>query len=371
MNLVKPTVRLQNGVGADTQIEQQLRQQILSGKLAPGTKMPPTPELAREWRVSCTVVQRAMARLAASGFVERRPRQGTFIKGGTDRAVIGVLFGPSLTDESAYYYRAILRAIREQVAEYNWTCRSYEGLTAPKGLPLPAEAEVIQQLTADLRHHAFKGLIEFSPGLRGLGDWERAIALPKVIYEMTPSFTDIELDLADFTTKSVQYLVGHQCQKLTFLRASWHLSSRSADLTGLFDAAAKARLPQPQVESFLLTEQSENVEREIFGRVQQVVTRWQRNETPRPDALIVSDDISMRAVALALVHAGIKVPQQLRVVTMANDSVDLHYGIPVARYEFSVRQVAREMLALLWKRMAGETAPPTPIMIQGKLRDAL
>src|SRR6185295_5687842 len=102
-------------------------------------------------------------------------------------------------------------------------------------------------------------------------------------------------------------------------------SSRSADLDGLFDAATKLKLPQPQVESFLLTEQGGNAEREIFAKVTQLFQRWRDGTTPRPDAMIVGSDIVMRAVALALAHAGIKVPQELPVVTLATDGVDLHY----------------------------------------------
>ena len=273
MKLPKTAVRVEAGLSADAQIEQQFRQMIFSGEIAPGSKLPPTPELARQWKVSCTVVQKAMTKLAASGFIERRPRQGTFIKLPTDQSVVGLLFGPSLTDETAYYYRAILRAFREQAGEFNWTCRAYEGLTGTRGLPLAKDAEVVRQLREDLRNHAFKGLIEIAPGVRGLGEWEREAQLPKVIYEQPPAQTDLELDLAQFTAEAVKFLAQRGCKNLLYLRASWHLSTRSADLTGLFDTAASLRLAVPQVESFLITEQGTNMESEIFAKAQQLLDR--------------------------------------------------------------------------------------------------
>jgi len=370
MKTSKATIRLETGLSIDAQIEQQLRRQILSGKLLPGDRLPPTPALAKELRVSCTALQQAMARLAAAGLIVRRPRQGTFVTSTTDKAVIGVLFGPNLTDESAYFYRAVLQAIREQANSYHWACRSYDGLTGSKGLPLPAAAEVNQQLAADLRNHAFKGLIEFAPGVRGLGDWERTVDLPRVVYESPPAHTDVELDLTQFTAESVAHLAKRGCRQLTYLRASWHLSSRSADLTGLFDAAAALQLPPPQVESFLLTGSGGDMEREIFAKAQQLFHHWQTGAVPRPDGMIVGDDITMREVALGLIHAGIKVPSQLPVITLANDGVDLHHGIPVTRYEFSVKDIAEQLLELLWKRMSGTPLPALPVMIRGHIKDA-
>ena len=369
MKVPKTSVRLETGLTVDAQIEQQLRQQILSGKLAPGDRLPPTPVLAKELRVSCTALQKAMARLAAAGLIARRPRQGTFVNTSTEKAVIGVLFGPSLTEESAYFYRAVLQAIRQQATDYNWSCRSYDGRTGEWGLLLPKDAEVNQHLAADLRNHSFKGLIVFTPGRRELSEWERTVALPKVVYDSPVVYTDVELDLAKFTTDAVTYLAQRGCRQLLYLCAATHLSSRSPDLGGLFAACTQLKLPTPQVESFLITSQGENVEREIFARTQQLLRRWQDGSAAKPDGLIVGDDIAMRAVALALMHAGIKVPQELPVLTLANDSVDLHYGIPVVRYEFSVKEIAKQLLELLWKRMSGTALPALPVMIRGQIQD--
>ena len=60
----------------------------------------------------------------------------------------------------------------------------------------------------------------------------------------------------------------------------------------------------------------------------------------------------------------------MRVVTLATDGVDLHYGSPVARYEFSVKDIAEQLLELLWKRMSGTPLPALPVMIRGHIKDA-
>lgn len=58
---------------------QQMQKMILSGELPEGTPLPPERELARQMQVSRAVVNGGLTELAAQGFVEVRPRQGTFV----------------------------------------------------------------------------------------------------------------------------------------------------------------------------------------------------------------------------------------------------------------------------------------------------
>lgn len=54
-------------------------ERIQNGTLKPGDRVPPEPELMREFDVSRTVVREAMSRLQASGLVETRHGIGTFV----------------------------------------------------------------------------------------------------------------------------------------------------------------------------------------------------------------------------------------------------------------------------------------------------
>ncbi|MEW5420487.1 GntR family transcriptional regulator [Amorphus sp. 3PC139-8] len=58
-----------------------LRDQIMTGDLASGTRLPGEPTLAQDFDVSRVTVRRALARLAEEGLVERRPGAGTFVRG--------------------------------------------------------------------------------------------------------------------------------------------------------------------------------------------------------------------------------------------------------------------------------------------------
>lgn len=58
---------------------QQLQDMILSGELLPGTQLPPERTLAKQMRISRTVVNSGLAELSNQGFLEVRPRQGTCV----------------------------------------------------------------------------------------------------------------------------------------------------------------------------------------------------------------------------------------------------------------------------------------------------
>ena len=58
---------------------QRLQGMILSGELLVGSRLPPERTLAEQMQISRTVVNSGLAELAEQGFLEVRPRQGTYV----------------------------------------------------------------------------------------------------------------------------------------------------------------------------------------------------------------------------------------------------------------------------------------------------
>jgi len=57
----------------------QIRENILSGQLSVGTRLLPEREIAQQMQVSRAVVNSGLVELERQGFLEIRPRQGTFV----------------------------------------------------------------------------------------------------------------------------------------------------------------------------------------------------------------------------------------------------------------------------------------------------
>jgi len=77
------TVRIpidrQSQISLCKQIETHLRQSILTGNLAPGTRLPASRELARDLSISRTTVENAYASLEADGLLSRHVGSGTYV----------------------------------------------------------------------------------------------------------------------------------------------------------------------------------------------------------------------------------------------------------------------------------------------------
>ncbi|MEM7244068.1 MAG: GntR family transcriptional regulator [Acidobacteriota bacterium] len=74
------------GVPFYRQIVQQLSDQIRSGGLQPGERLPSVRELAAELVVSLITTRRAYAELEAEGLIVRRQGQGTFVREAVEQA---------------------------------------------------------------------------------------------------------------------------------------------------------------------------------------------------------------------------------------------------------------------------------------------
>lgn len=70
---------------------QQIQGMILSGELLVGSKLPPERTLAEQMHISRTVVNSGLAELSEQGFLEVRPRQGTYVADYRRRGNLGTL----------------------------------------------------------------------------------------------------------------------------------------------------------------------------------------------------------------------------------------------------------------------------------------
>jgi len=367
-------LQIQTADPACLQVERFIRRQIELGNLKPRQKLASNGELAKQWHVSCTVVQKALSRLTAEGMLERTPCRGTFVTDSVNRAVIGVLFGPSLMNESAYFYRAIAKALKQTIQERGFNCRVYYGLTGSTGKVEDGDPENIRNLTTDLVNSSFRGMIEFAPGNSRFGDRSCNKSLPTVCVEPSREDNDLRLDGAQFGWDSVDFFVRQGRRKTAFFRAQRAGSPKPNSpnsLDGFLRAIREFNLPPPQVASVLLPTSGIGVERHIYEKALQLTRQWQATPDPagRPDALLVNDNIVFRAVAPALIESKIKIPDDLLVVTLAHEGFGQYYGFPVIQYEFSPMVIACQLVDLLFKRLRKQALPPLPIIVRGKIKE--
>lgn len=81
------TVDADSPVPPFAQVREQIRDQVTSGELAPGTKLPTVRSMAEDLGLAANTVARAYRELEALGIIETRGRAGSVVSGhGTAQA---------------------------------------------------------------------------------------------------------------------------------------------------------------------------------------------------------------------------------------------------------------------------------------------
>ncbi|MDD2708350.1 MAG: GntR family transcriptional regulator [Verrucomicrobiae bacterium] len=348
------------------QIEKFLRNQIQSHPTDVPFRLPSTSELAREWKVSCATIDKAMDVLMSDGLIERHRRRGTFLKPKTDKAVIGILAAHRFTDEPSYFQRAMAKAIEMEITESQqdqWACYVYDGLSGLKNEDDFNRSPGYQRLMRDFRDRPFKGFIQmFRSDDIGLAErtWNLPVARFNPPARGMP--TDVILDLGHFTGESVRFIAQKGLKTIAYLRT---IRSHADDLDALYDGIQSFGLPDAEI-CQVFEGLGVQAEREAHEKTLKLISQWEQRKK-WPDALLISDDIVTRGVTLALLQHGVKPEGKPFLVAMTNREIVHHYGLPVARYEYCVRNIAAALVDVLKKRLAGENPDGLPVKIRGTM----
>ncbi|MDD5484342.1 MAG: GntR family transcriptional regulator [Kiritimatiellae bacterium] len=367
---MKIDLQVQAADPVHVQIERVLRRRIQKGELAPRQRLPSTDELVSRWRVSRDAVQRALSALARDGWIERKPMRGTFVRAGTQTSYIGVIFNPRLTEENAHFQRAVLRAISvefENLKDCAWTCRAYDGFRELRSGLSVRQSSACRPLINDLKNYPFAGFIQMLG--RGVGRKISGILknLPAACSgsPLAP-LADVALDYEGFGRGSVEYLAGRGLKKIAYFRVGKDDVNDALDVKGVESAARRLEIPKVAVRQMQYDDRETCLQKPAYENMLELMREWGRRKE-WPEGLIVSDDIAMYGVAMALAQRGESAIRRLTVVAMANKGINLWYGLPIVRNEFAPDEVARGLIRILSLRIHRKPLPELPVKIPCKL----
>ncbi len=327
-------------------IERSLMQLIESGTLKAGARVVPA-ELAVSLNAHPITVQRALQVLARKGALERRPRLGTFVRPQQELFRVAALFGPSLTDESSHFYRALFKALCESRPHPGWQCLPYDGLNALDTNPHRAdsaleEASVFLQFLADRRTYPLRGVLGI-----GVGDvqWHRFTQTPPALNTVRFGYQgEVNFDYDHFGYASVERLLRPgNVRRLVYLRTLPPLIR--FDLDGIDRMLRSHAGVDVDVVQFPDRSPFYDERVDLCACVEQVQA-WIRDGQV-PDAVLVSDDVTMRGLGHALRDCGLARTDWPHMLCWANRGIRFHYGVPVSRYEMDPARIADALTAML------------------------
>lgn len=344
-------------------------QEIESGRLKPGDRLPSTAELAARHRLNLRTVQAVLSTLAARGIVERKPRRGTIVLEASNVPRVLFLTGWSLEQEPSYMLRSLVHHLRDVFAGKGFQLVVKHDLHS---LFTGDEAHFRRgctRLKAELEAEAPAGFIEYQFSLKRLSAIYPDFALPTVNVASSGQSGDIEYDKDHFIAESLNHLQEAGCKRILMLRKGGLSDSLNALDVAFWLHLKRFRFKRGEIREIINRYPAVAVERAAEASLLDLIGHW--SDAPKneiPDGLLVQDDIMMRGIATALLKAAPKAPRPLEIVHIANEGIHHHYGIPTTRYELPIRAMACEIAALFEQRLCRKPGRvPGPIVLRGEI----
>jgi len=323
-----------------------LRRQIVAGHYPPGTRLPTRRVFQDTLGVSPVTLQRALDRLQKEGFVRLVDRVGSFI-----------------TQHPPHLYRCpVVFPSAPHAPEHNWN-RFWQLLvdkipqTAEKtGHKLPiylnidghTDNEDFQSLVRDVELRRLAGLIfATNPWTLLHTPLITAPGTPRVaIAQSAGGLHVVAHDFGSFFARAMEYLAQRGRRRVALLVREHMISAWNFDVAQL--AQCHGLVTRPEWTQVVMgLENARTVLHLLLSS---------RN-TQRPDAVILADDNWMDHATAGLIAAGVRVPEDLDVVTHCNFPQPEPRVMPFKRLGWDVREVLAACLEVLDKIRQGDKPP--------------
>ena len=328
-------------------ILESLQDEIVSGKLKPGGRMPTRDELEKHFGVSRVTLQRAFDRLMRDGFIVSKGNRGTFVSETPPHLSSYALVFPFTPDDPSW--------------SRFWTALSDEAVTLARTSRIKiscyyevngsTDCEDYQRLLHEVRARRLAGMIFSSmsesllntPLMEESGTPRVAIMLPRpgcqmpAVYPDLCSFMDLALDSLLARGRRRVALVGNINNVLWTQMVEYLVEGMKA--RGMEFRPYWAQLV------------------DCSSALRTVHLLMHNEQKTRPDGLIIADDNLVEHSTAGLLAAGVRVPEDAEVVAHCNFPWPAPSVVPVQRLGFDARQVMAACVESIDMQRRGETPP--------------
>jgi len=342
------------------QITESLREDITSGQIPVGSRLPTMKALAKDWGTSYFTIWRALAPLVREGLLESRGKLGMNVVGPKPTLTcVGIYYGLDVwrISETAFY-----RSIHQEL------CRQIEGAgitvkqlveARPTGQQNVPQAEVAKAV----EDRSIQGLIVPITNEAEMS-WISQLPVPKAYLGNAPVPWGVTLDrdrglqtallqLHQEGVRDVGLITGFSSHHKVphplalFFQNFVDLLEELGMRTRNHWCAAPERYLKPH--------ENEQFGYESFQKI------WNTNPRQRPDGLICVSDVVGRGLFSALLEKQISVPERLKVVQYKNKHTGFFTPLKARWIEWDEAAVASALFRQLQGQIQGEE--PQKILI--------
>lgn len=308
-------------------VADRLRESFVSGQWAPGTRLPTRRDLGTEFDCSTITLQMAMDTLAAEGFIRSDGRHGTFVHDQPPHLTdIAVVFPPAPV-ETNHFWVALDNTIRN-AAFPGFKLKCWYGVD--EHVDNAAHAALCERV----EQGSLAGVLFVTSPFYFLNSplLLRRPGIPRVAFASNwrhpeASVSAIEFKHASFAERAVARLAQNKCRRLAIITYPDDPYETWLEICERHGVELRPYWYQGVSQSSPGT--GRNLARLLF----------REGQKDRPDAVIVADDNLLEPIALGLVDAGIRVPQEVRVLAHCNFPWPTRSAVPVMRLGWDTRGI--------------------------------
>ena len=352
-------------IPAYVSIKRELKNQIESGELPEGSRVPSELELARVYGVSRNPTRQALRDLELEGYLVRQPGRGSFVAPASSRQRLLKLAGrrtlviasPGL---EGVYNRKIVGAFISRASEHGFLPTVYF---------LRFNAEEEWSFLADVRNSGAEGIVFWlQNAVERLVDLLRKFQQSRFPYVLIDRYVrGLESDFVVTNNEEMAY------QLTQALLARGH--EDVAFITGVLDnTACEDRLSGYRR---ALREASKPFSAELIGiidpkgePVAAVVSRIMAHRR-RPTAFFCVNDLEATKLLDELETLGYRVPQDIELATVDDNDIASALGIPMITASQDAREMGRESADMIVARIANPDLPPQQRYLKASICDGL
>lgn len=311
------------------QVVDGLRSCIVSGEYAPGDVLPTTRVLALRLGVSRIVTRAAVRILAEEGLVNSKPSVGSVVLERGSRRWNGRVLFVSPSDGRTYYVNVFTAALRDHLLKAGWM---FSQVTVPLGGDDVSELNLSLGTTVDL------AIVMFANRKA-----EKVLAKAGVPFVV---LCDVGERVHDGCIKAVRFMrsfvageVATSCRRAgikTVMEVGCE-KKRDLDLALKKEKIKFSSLVLKPSRGALLPEGAASFAMEEFN------ARLKKSRSWLPNLLYFSDDYTCAGALVALQAHGVRIPEDVRVVTWSNAGNGPIFIKPLARVEMDPIEHATQL----------------------------
>lgn len=341
------------------QVAKHLKEQILSGKLPPMTRLPTERELSAELRVNRETLSKALSKLSYEGLIVRQRSKGTFVtdtavRTGTQRKSIGLIlpWGDASSLETDTYIAQVFAAFRMNLPSYcDLNMQVYNDKQGYDGLQ---------------RNYNYDGMLIIAPRRESkdkLLDFKKS-GVPFVVVDAGfegDDFNCVRGDNMDCTVSAIDYLVSLGHKRIAYISGKLNYINAIERLKGFQAGIRRHGLEyrKEHISTPLPTEEFHDIGRRAAAEF--------LTARKAPTAIITYNlDILLDAIKV-LKSRNIRIPEDMSIIAFGDPQIAAYNDPPITVIKRPLKEMCAKALEILMKQVSGSSTKPVQVTVKREL----